>query len=186
LYTVFWLAGQPDGIFDYCVYCEYFDSLLVLGIMAIAAKKPTPLPKSERQQVQDLEKLLRRGVPALISTAGERVELPGTVVEVLRTAVEFMSHGQTVTLIPDNQAITTQRAADILGMSRPFFIKQLESGIMAHHRIGNQRRVYIRDVLEFAKRRDKERLAALDLLARDAFEAGLYERNVFPKGGTDE
>ena len=149
--------------------------------MAIAAKKPTPLPKSEGQQVQDLEKLLRRGMPVLISPAGERVELPGTIVEVLRTAVELMSHGQTVTLIPDNQAITTQRAADILGMSRPFFIKQLESGMMAHHRNGNQRRVYLRDVLEFAKRRDKERLAALDLLARDAFKAGLYERNVFPK-----
>jgi hypothetical protein len=57
---------------------------------------------------------------------------------------------------------------------------------MAHHRIGNQRRVYLRDVLEFAKSQDKERLAALDLLARDAFEAGLYERNVFRKGGTDE
>jgi hypothetical protein len=75
--------------------------------MAITPKKPIPLPKSEQKQVQDLEKLLRRGVPALISPAGERIELPGTVVEVLRTAVEFMSHGQTVTLIPDNQAITT-------------------------------------------------------------------------------
>jgi excisionase family DNA binding protein len=154
--------------------------------MAIAPKKPIPLPKSEQQRVQDLEKLLRRGVPALIGPSGERIELPGTVVEVLRTAVEFMSHGQTVTLIPDNQAITTQRAADILGMSRPFFIKQIESGLMAHHRVGNQRRVYLRDVLEFAKKRDKERLAALDLLARDAFEAGLYEQNVFPEGGTDE
>ncbi|WP_263349789.1 excisionase family DNA-binding protein [Acidicapsa acidisoli] len=97
-----------------------------------------------------------------------------------------MCHGQTVTLIPDNLAITTQRAADILGISRPFFIKQLESGLMAHHRIGNQRRVYLRDVMDFAKKRDKERLAALDMLARDAFEAGLYERNVFPEGGMDE
>jgi hypothetical protein len=57
---------------------------------------------------------------------------------------------------------------------------------MAHHRVGNQRRVYLRDVLEFVKKRDKERLGALDLLARDAFEADLYERNVFPEGGTDE
>jgi excisionase family DNA binding protein len=154
--------------------------------MTIAAKKPVSFPKTEQQQLHDLEKLLRRGVPALISRAGERIELPGNVVEVLRTAVGFMSHGQTVTLIPDNQAITTQRAADILGMSRPFFIKQLESGLMAHHRIGNQRRVYLRDVLEFARRRDKERIAALDVLARDAFEADLYERNVFPKGGMDE
>lgn len=154
--------------------------------MAFAAKKPISLPKTEQQQVKDLEKLLRRGVLALISPSGERIELPGTVVEVLRTAVGFMSHGQTVTLIPDNQAITTQRAADILGMSRPFFIKQIESGLMAHHRIGNQRRVYLRDVLEFAQRCNKECLAALDMLARDAFEAVLYERNVFPAGGTDE
>ena len=51
---------------------------------------------------------------------------------------------------------------------------------------GNQRRVYLRDVLEFAKKRDKQRLAALDLLASDALEAGLYDRNVFPEGGTDE
>jgi excisionase family DNA binding protein len=71
-------------------------------------------------------------------------------------------------------------------MSRPHFIKLLESGTMAHHRVGNQRRVYLRDVLEFAKKRDAERLASLDRLSRDAFEAGLYERNVLPEGGSDE
>ena len=154
--------------------------------MSSAAKKPTTLPATEQQQVQALERALLRGVPALVTSAGERIEIPGTVFEVLRTAVGFMSHGQAVTLVPDNQAITTQRAADILGMSRPFFIKQLEGGLMAHHRVGNQRRIYLRDVLEFAKKRDKERLSALDLLTRDAFESGLYERNVFPEGGSDE
>jgi len=154
--------------------------------MAFAAKKPITLPDTEQQQVQDLERVLHRGVPAFVTSAGERIELPGTVFEVLRTAVGFMSHGQAVTLVPDNQAITTQRAADILGMSRPFFIKQLDAGLMAYHRVGNQRRVYLRDVLAFAKKRDKERLAALDRLAHDAFEAGMYERNVFPEGGSDE
>ena len=97
-----------------------------------------------------------------------------------------MSHGQAITLLPDNQMVTTQRAADILGVSRPFFIKLLEAGAMAHHRVGNQRRVTLRDVQEFAKKRDQERLAALDRLSRDAFAAGLYERNVFPEGGADE
>ena len=154
--------------------------------MSSAAKKPTTLPDTEQQQVQALERALLRGVPAFVTSAGERIEIPGTVFEVLKMAVGFMSHGQAVTLVPDNQAITTQRAADILGMSRPFFIKQLEGGLMAHHRVGNQRRVYLRDVLEFVKKRDKERLSALDLLARDAFEAGLYERNVLPEGGSDE
>ena len=136
--------------------------------------------------MQALERVLHLGVPAFVTSAGERIELPGTVFEVLRTAVGFMSHGQAITLVPDNQAITTQRAADILGMSRPFFVKQLEAGLMAHHRVGNQRRVYLRDVLAFVKKRDEERLASLDLLARDAFEAGMYERNVYPEGGADE
>jgi hypothetical protein len=57
---------------------------------------------------------------------------------------------------------------------------------MAPHRVSNQRRICLRDVLKFAMKRDKERLSALDLLTRDAFEAGLYERNVFPEGGSDE
>jgi excisionase family DNA binding protein len=153
--------------------------------MAVARKKAITLPDSEQQRVQALEILLRSGVPALVSPGGERIELPGTVFEVLRTAVGFMSHGQAIALVPDNQAITTQRAADTLGMSRPFFIKQLDVGLMAYHRVGNQRRVYLRDVLEFAKRRDTERLAALGQLSRDAFEAGLYDRNELPKGGTN-
>ena len=154
--------------------------------MAIAAKKSITHPDTEQQQVQALERALLRGAPAFVTSAGEQIEIPGTVFEILRTAVGFISHGRAVMLVPDNQAITTQRAADILGMSRPFFIKKLESGLMAHHRVGNQRRVYVRDVLEFAKKRDKERLSALDLLARDAFKSGLYERNVFPEGGSDE
>jgi len=154
--------------------------------MAITVKKPIEVPNTEQQRVQEVERLLHGGIPALVSPAGERIELPGTVFEVLKKAVGFMSHGQTITLVPENQVVTTQRAADILGMSRPFFIKQLQAGLMAHHRVGNQRRIYLRDVLEFAKKRDKERLAALDLLARDAYEAGLYDRNVFPEGGSDE
>jgi excisionase family DNA binding protein len=154
--------------------------------MALAAKKPITLPDAEQQQVQALERVLHRGASAFVTSAGERIELPGSVFEVLRAAVGFMSHGQAITLVPDNQAITTQRAADILGMSRPFFVKQLEAGLMAHHRVGNQRRVYLRDVLAFAKKRDQERLASLDMLARDAFEAGMYERNIFPEGGADE
>ena len=97
-----------------------------------------------------------------------------------------MAHGQDVTLVPDNQAVTTQRAADILGMSRPFFVKLLETGAMGYHRVGNQRRVYLRDVLAYAQKRDEERRAALDRLSRAAVKAGLYDRNKFPEGGQDE
>jgi excisionase family DNA binding protein len=149
-------------------------------------QEPITLPLTEQQQVQDLERMLDLGAPALVSPSGERLALPNTVYEVLRKVVELMAHGQSVTLIPDKQVVTTQRAADLLGMSRPFFIKLLETGAMAHHRVGNQRRVYLRDVLEFAKKRDKERQEALDQLSRDAFNAGLYQGTAIPEGGSDE
>jgi excisionase family DNA binding protein len=154
--------------------------------MAATAQRPITLPQAERKQVQDLEAMLSRGKAALVSSAGERIELPHTVYEILRKVVTLMADGQAITLLPDNQAVTTQRAADILGMSRPFFVKLLETGAMGYHRVGNQRRVYLRDVLTYAQKRDEERRAALDRLSRVAVEAGLYDRNKFPEGGQDE
>ncbi len=122
--------------------------------MSIVTQEPITLPLLEQQQVQDLERMLHLGIPALVSPSGERLNLPNTVYEVFTKVVELMAHGQSITLVPDKQVVTTQRAADLLGMSRPFFIKLLETGVMAHHRVGNQRRVYLRDVLEFARKRE--------------------------------
>ena len=111
---------------------------------------------------------MRVSAPALVTRSGEKIEMPGTVYTLLKKIVGYMALGQAVTLLPDRQVLTTQRAADILGVSRPFLVKLLESGVMAHHRVGNQRRVYLRDVLEYAKKRDEQRRVALDRLARDA------------------
>jgi len=155
-------------------------------VMRMATREPITLPATEQVQVRDLERMLDLGPPALVSASGERLVVPPTVYEVLKRVIGLMAEGKSVTLLPGNQVVTTQRAADLLGMSRPFFIKLLETGAMAHHRVGNQRRVYLRDVLEFARKRDEERQAALDGLSRQAFEAGLYDRNVMPEGGSDE
>ncbi len=155
--------------------------------MSLAIQEPITLPQTELEAVQKLERRLpKRGALSLVGGSGEKMELPATVYQVLKRVIEIMAKGDAVTLIPDNQVVTTQRAADLLGMSRPFFIKLLGTGAMAHHRVGNQRRVYLRDVLQFAHKREQERQAALNRLSRDAFEAGLYEKNRFPEGGRDE
>jgi excisionase family DNA binding protein len=154
--------------------------------MAATAKHSITLPKAEQKRVQELEAMLSQGNAALVSSTGERIDLPNTVYKILKKVVTLMAPGQAITLIPDNQAVTTQRAADILGMSLPFFVKLLETGAMAYHRVGNQRRVYLRDVLVYAQKRDEQRQAALDRLSRAAVEAGLHDRNKFPEGGRDE
>ena len=160
--------------------------MLQCNSMATTAQHPISLPEAEQKQVQALEAMLRHGSAALISSTGERIDLPNTVYKILRRVVTLMSHGQAVTLIPDNQAVTTQRAADILGVSRPFFIKLLDTGAMAYHRVGNQRRVFLRDILAYAQKRDKDRQAALVRLSQAAVDAGLYDHNTFPEGGQDE
>jgi excisionase family DNA binding protein len=154
--------------------------------MRVDARERTTPPPTEREQVCDLERMLNLGAPSLVSASGELLVVPPRVYEVFKKVVEIMASGKSVTLLPDRQVVTTQRAAELLGFSRPFLIKLLEAGAMAHHRVGNQRRVYLRDVLEFAHKRDEECQAALDGLSRQAFEAGLYDRNVMPEGGKDE
>lgn len=153
--------------------------------MSIATYEPLSLSAEEQKKVSQLEKKLGPEAPALVGPDGEKLVLPARVYELFRRAVQLMARGQAVTLVPDRQALTTQRAANLLGMSRPFFVKLLESRVIPFHRVGNQRRVYLSDVIAYGRKRDQERFQALDEMARDAFSMGLYDENVLPEGGSD-
>jgi len=154
--------------------------------MRSASRQLITFPPDETQGFGDLERMLSEGPTALVSASGERWALTPAVRDAFKRVVAMMAKGQSITLLPEDEVVTTQLAADLLGVSRPFFVKLLDTGLMAHHRVGNQRRVYLRDVQEFARRRDAEREAALNRLSRHAVETGLYDRNVMPEGGSDD
>jgi len=147
--------------------------------------EPVALPESEEVQIRELNRMLQLGSPALVGADGERLELPGTVFRLLKDIVRNMQFGRAVVLIPENQQLTTQRAADLLGVSRPHLIKLLEAGELPHHKAGSHRRIYLKDVTAYQKRRDMERKAALDRIAKEAFESGLYDRTGIPEDGED-
>jgi hypothetical protein len=71
-------------------------------------------------------------------------------------------------------------------MSRPYLVHLLDCGEKPYQLMGKYRRLALRDVLAYAKRRAESRRAALDAMARDAFEAGLYENVTILDGGSDE
>ncbi len=71
-------------------------------------------------------------------------------------------------------------------MSRPYLIRLLDADAMPYTLVGKHRRIALRDVLDYAKRRAEARRGTLDKMARDAFEAGLYDNAAVPEGGSDE
>lgn len=149
-------------------------------------QEPVAMPEAEESQIRELNRMLQLGAPALVGADGERVELPVSVFRLLKGITRNMQAGRAVVLVPENQQLTTQRAADLLGVSRPHLIKLLESGALPYHKTGSHRRILLKDLVAYRRRRDAERKAALDRIAQEAFESGLYERTGIPEGGEDE
>jgi excisionase family DNA binding protein len=148
--------------------------------------EPVTLPESDGAQIRELNRMLQLGAPALVGADGERLDLPEAVFRLLKDIVRNMQLGRAIVLIPENQQLTTQRAADLLGVSRPHLVKLLETEELPYHKVGSHRRIYLKDLLAYQRRRDVERKAALDRIAKEAFESGLYDRTGMPEGAEDE
>ena len=129
--------------------------------------EPVTLPESDEAQLLELNRMLQLETPALVGANGERLELPNAVFRLLKEIVRNMQLGRAIVLIPENQQLTTQRAADLLGVSRPHLIKLLESEELPYHKVGSHRRIYLKNLLAYQKRRDVERKAALDRIAKE-------------------
>lgn len=112
---------------------------------------------------------------ALVGPDGDQVSIPACAFAALRAVVEGMARGQTLTLIPQGAELTTQQAADLLHLSRPYLVRLLDAGEIPHHRVGTHRRVRVEDVLAYRERRDGRRRDALRELTRLSEElAGGY------------
>jgi excisionase family DNA binding protein len=92
------------------------------------------------------------------------VKLPASAVKLMIEVLTQLGQGNSVSITPIHAELTTQEAADMLNMSRPTFIKLLDSGELAHTRTGNRRKVAFVDVIKFKQEIDVKRLATLDEL----------------------
>ncbi len=134
-------------------------------------------PDQEAQNVKELDDILAKeeGVAKLVAPSGEERELPHSVYKVLREIIHYMSNGIFVELMPIHSQLTTQQAAEILGMSRPHLVKLLEEEEIPHHKVGKHRRIRLDDLLVYKHRRDSKRRQILDQIKADSEELGLYD-----------
>ncbi len=102
------------------------------------------------------------------------IELPSGAVQLLLRLLENMASGRAVTIMARSAELTTQQAADVLNVSRPFLVTRLlETRKIPYHKVGTHRRIRLDDVLRYKERIDKDRRQVLDELAAQAQELGL-------------
>ena len=110
----------------------------------------------------------------LTDSAGNQAEMPQVLFQHFARIVRLMSERKAIVMLPEDEAFTTQAAANYLGMSRQFFVNLLEKGEIPFHRVGSHRRVTFKDLLEYEKKRDKARRESMDRLTDEVHKAGLY------------
>ena len=99
--------------------------------------------------------------------------LPSSIVRMFQHILTETAQGNAVTVAPINAEMTAQEAAEFLNVSRPFVVKQMETGILPHHKVGTHRRIRFQDLLAYKKDIDQRRELSLSELTSEAQRLGL-------------
>ncbi len=147
---------------------------------------------AERPTFQD-QQVARNALPLLATALSERGEeevsfqlradptrpaipVPDKALHLLVLILSGMAEGKEVSVLTADSEVGTQRAADILGVSRPHLVKMLETGVIPFKKTGTHRRVLLADLLVYDARQKAARRQQLQFLATEAQELNLgYE-----------
>jgi excisionase family DNA binding protein len=103
----------------------------------------------------------------------EVLTVPRGAVELLARVLAHMANGQGVSVVPANAELTTQQAADLLNVSRPFLIGLLNAGEIRYRLVGKHRRILAEDLLNYLRNDDHRRRDAADELTALGQDIGL-------------
>ena len=150
--------------------------------MAVLAEytRPSPVAAAEAAEAaRSLAPLLRRrrgGSQQVTLTADgdreARVVVPRAAFELFVRILGEMANGNAVTIVPVHAELTTQQAAELLNVSRPYMVKLLEDGKIPFRMVGTRRRVRFEDLVRYKQQDEVEREKILDELTAEAQRLG--------------
>jgi excisionase family DNA binding protein len=103
----------------------------------------------------------------------ETISVPASALRLFLHLLTEMAQGNAVTLIPTHAELTTQQAADLLNVSRPYVVKLLDEGKIPSRTVGKYRRVRFDDLMAYKRKDDETRAKVLDQLTAEAQELGM-------------
>ena len=103
------------------------------------------------------------------------LELPESLYRALKDAVHILHQGSAVVISPLQRRLSTTEAGDVLGVSRQYVTRLIDRGEIACDRTGRHRRIMLKDVLDYKRRRDEARRAFMDDFTAESAAAGYYD-----------
>jgi excisionase family DNA binding protein len=134
-------------------------------------------PQGEAQSIKELERILsvKDFQAKLLGANGEKIHIPEPIYQVLLQVVHAMASGKAISIIPQQQELTTQQAAEYLNVSRPYLIKLLEQGDINYIKVGSHRRVCFDDLMKYKQHRNTKRQEGLKEFTQFLQDEGFYD-----------
>lgn len=110
-----------------------------------------------------------------IEETNDRIKIPHRALVLLGDILKAMGEGKPISIVPVATEVTTQKAAEVLGCSRPHLVKLLEEGKIEYTKVGKHRRIKFEDVMKYKQyMKEEQKKHLIDIMNADE-ETGLYD-----------
>jgi len=110
-----------------------------------------------------------------IEETSDKIVIPLKALKLLAVVLKATANGNPISIVPIATEMTTQAAAEVLGCSRPYLVKLLETGKIDFTKVGKHRRIKFEDVIAYKTKMKKEQRERIIEMMKGDEELGLYD-----------